>query len=811
MRRTIGGLLLALLGWASVAHSATYYVATNGNDSTPCNSVSLGSPKRNIATPSGGLSCLQGAGDVLYIRAGTYNEVITNEGGIATHSIPNGQSWNNPTPGGSVVWIGGYFDGSSYELPRIEHNNHNGVLSMDWANYVIYDHLHLHNTSNYNNTLTGSTKTVRFQYGELTMTPPNPPHACNGDPSTGGPDTGLQFQGCLLVMSGREDTWPAEGIQILHNYAHGTGCGHGFYIQGYQNGLVLDGNTWADNGGYGGQIYVAPQYVNNNCIGPPGDRYEGVRFCFYNMIVRNNIFQGNGYGVDPFENPPKQLHWGGFSMTACHECKVYNNLFYDNFYAMDVGRESFNTEIYNNTFWNNPFDNFGGAIVLTAQHNTTIRNNVAVGSGKALVTDNGGVVLNEGSDYTGSNNLYNVNPPFVNPGAGDFHLQSSATATAIDRGVCLSAVPTDKDGATRPQGATCDIGAYEFGGTIIVPGPTNLRFSSQPQTTPAGTTLPPVVVDATDASGNLVSSFTGNIQVSLVSGAQLISKLGWTVPFVDSFETTPSQSGLDYRGERAIDGNPNLLWVTPYNGVVPPYPHEIQLNMQQVYSVGGFRYLPDQTLNGARIAQYEIYTSLTGGGACNTWGAPAATGTWVDSAAEKEVLFAPRNAQYVCLRGLNAVSGGPWASAAELNVLQGSGSGVGTLHGTLTRAAVAGRATFADLSVDAGGTYSLLATNPLLTSASSTSFTSTTVASSLAFIAQPTTVLIGQALPPVTVRFFDGAGNVINTTQLVTLVLAGCSGATLSGTANRAAVAVIVRWWRVRLAWWGQRVRCLPS
>jgi hypothetical protein len=70
---------------------------------------------------------------------------------------------------------------------------------------------------------------------------------------------------------------------------------------------------------------------------------------------------------------------------------------------------------------------------------------------------------NEGSG-TGSfsHNLVgsSYNPLFVNPSAGDFHLQ--AGSPAIDAGTMIALVATDFDGIPRPQGAAYDIGAYEY-------------------------------------------------------------------------------------------------------------------------------------------------------------------------------------------------------------------------------------------------------------------------------------------------------------------------------------------------------------
>lgn len=64
------------------------------------------------------------------------------------------------------------------------------------------------------------------------------------------------------------------------------------------------------------------------------------------------------------------------------------------------------------------------------------------------------------------------------------------------------------------------------------------------------------------------------------------------------------------------------------------------------------------------------------------------------------------------------------SSTASITVALTTAGGA-TLSGTLTRAAVAGTATFNDLSVNNAGTYTLTATATGLTSAVSTSFTIT--------------------------------------------------------------------------------------
>jgi Chitobiase/beta-hexosaminidase C-terminal domain len=114
-----------------------------------------------------------------------------------------------------------------------------------------------------------------------------------------------------------------------------------------------------------------------------------------------------------------------------------------------------------------------------------------------------------------------------------------------------------------------------------------------------------------------------------------------------------------------------------------------------------------------------------------------------------------------------------------------SGSG---LTGTLTATPKNGVATFSNLSIGTAGSYTLSATSPSLTSATSAGFSITAGSSTplapakLAFVQQPTSALTGATISPaVTVAVEDSNGNhVTSATNPVTLALVGGTG--LAGT-----------------------------
>ena len=77
-------------------------------------------------------------------------------------------------------------------------------------------------------------------------------------------------------------------------------------------------------------------------------------------------------------------------------------------------------------------------------HNVLIDNNVG--------TVSSGTIAVNGTPLSGP-------AGYVNAGAGDYHL--AAASGAVDKGNGLPPA-VDLDGSVRPQGATTDIGAYEF-------------------------------------------------------------------------------------------------------------------------------------------------------------------------------------------------------------------------------------------------------------------------------------------------------------------------------------------------------------
>jgi subtilase family serine protease len=135
-------------------------------------------------------------------------------------------------------------------------------------------------------------------------------------------------------------------------------------------------------------------------------------------------------------------------------------------------------------------------------------------------------------------------------------------------------------------------------------------------------------------------------------------------------------------------------------------------------------------------------------------------------------------------------------------------SGGGSVGGTLSVDAVAGVATFSDITISSTGTESIKATDGSLTSATSSTFTVSPVPpvignpAKLAFSQQPFPVTAGSFISPaITVQVQDSNGNLVTSdTSKVTLGIAsGPAGGVLGGTLTVSAVGGIATFSNVAL------------
>jgi hypothetical protein len=158
------------------------------------------------------------------------------------------------------------------------------------------------------------------------------------------------------------------------------------------------------------------------------------------------------------------------------------------------------------------------------------------------------------------------------------------------------------------------------------------------------------------------SEFSNKIR-HLVATPERISSL-LRVVAVDS-EETEFENGA---GRNVLDGNPATFWHTKWFGQDPPHPHHLILDLGDVRTVYGIRYLPrqDGDLNGT-IVGYEVYISLDP----DKWGpTPVLSGSWEATTDWKIAMFNPiQQGRYLKLVSTSAVNNRPWTSAAEIQVI----------------------------------------------------------------------------------------------------------------------------------------------
>jgi hypothetical protein len=121
-----------------------------------------------------------------------------------------------------------------------------------------------------------------------------------------------------------------------------------------------------------------------------------------------------------------------------------------------------------------------------------------------------------------------------------------------------------------------------------------------------------------------------------------------------------------YEAGNVIDGNPDTIWHTAWEGSIPPYPHEIQIELPESHEIRGFTYLPRQDMSNGWIEKYQVYVGADG----ENWGEPAAAGRFERSRNKKEVLFSEgKTGRFFRFVALSGFDGQAFASVAEINLI----------------------------------------------------------------------------------------------------------------------------------------------
>jgi hypothetical protein len=336
----------------------------------------------------------------------------------------------------------------------------------------------------------------------------------------------------------------------------------------------------------------------------------------------------------------------------------------------------------------------------------------------------------------------------TNPGSGT--LSGTRTFAAVNGVVTYGALSVNNTGTgyTLTVSASGLTAATSAPFNIITSTATTLFFSGQPQNGTAGTSLSPaVVVQARDASGQVATSYSGNVTLSITSGT------GAPGAVLTGTKTVPAVAG-----------------VATFNG--------LSLDRSAV------GYKLTATAGGLPSTTSAFFTISAGAATQLAFTLPPSTAT-MGTVITPKIEVTARDAQGNTATAFNG----------SVTMAIGSNPAGGVLSGTSSVGASGGIASFSALSIDkAGAGYTLTATATGLTSTTSGSFDVTaTRATQLAFTAQPTAATAGAAIAPaVKVAARDASGNTVTGfTGSVTLTISagtGTGGATLAGSATVDAV-----------------------
>jgi hypothetical protein len=122
-----------------------------------------------------------------------------------------------------------------------------------------------------------------------------------------------------------------------------------------------------------------------------------------------------------------------------------------------------------------------------------------------------------------------------------------------------------------------------------------------------------------------------------------------------------------FEGLKAIDGDPNTFWHTPWTGDTPPYPHFLDVDLGKQIQIKGYSIQPRvDGLTGGWIAKASFSVSEDG----IHWNVPVSTDSFPRDKAGKQVLFrTPVRTRYVRFTALEGFDGQPFASVAEFRVI----------------------------------------------------------------------------------------------------------------------------------------------
>jgi Right handed beta helix region/Bacterial Ig domain len=433
-------LVLLVLLFPAQAWAATRYVSPQGNDSNSCATSQApgASAKRTLNGAQGAMLCMQ-AGDTLVLQNGVWNEQLSDyddQEHPGAKRPPNGLSWDKPT-----ILKAEQPRGATLNKPQPQHPyNHVVFLARPDTQYLSVEGLVLDGRGHGACVWVGPASHIRFTGNLIKDCGRNGIFGSVADDGSGLQDVHL-LDNEITNFSIEETGYPgAHGVYFTGshsvargNYIHAPCPFYGLHYTSEHGGLYSN-------------------VIENNRV--VGCHQSGIFSQGRDSIIRNNLLENNCIGIYLSSAPTLVANNTVYGWHTAWNCS-------DSYGIFD---KSGGSTLSNNVLLQQKIYLYAHATPPTLQ--TNLCDAPAVGC--QLTAQPGSVVM----DGPGGNLTLKPGGP------------------AVNTGTTLAAVPTDRLGVSRPQGAGVDIGAYEQAG------------GTPP---PSGDTQAPTIQITAPRTGDLVS------------------------------------------------------------------------------------------------------------------------------------------------------------------------------------------------------------------------------------------------------------------------------------------------------------------
>ncbi|MFC1626686.1 right-handed parallel beta-helix repeat-containing protein [Patescibacteria group bacterium] len=495
---------------SSSVNATTYYVATNGSDSN------VGTQSQPLATFDKANQVIQ-AGDTLYIKDGTYNQILEiTKSGTSTNPITiqaenthqavvkSTSSWEDSTVliSGNYVVIKGV-DVAGSDGYCIEVNGDNVTIQSNKAHecdahgiYTNAGNTFIKNNSVYRATLMNESKNRSSGWG-----------------------SGIK------VKYGATNTTITNNL-VYENYGEGIAVTRGI-------GAIVAENSLYDN--YAGNIYIDNSkdvvvernfsYNTGNSEffrdGEPAsglameeedyDDWDGAQHqtILENITFRNNIVAFTGKGIYYYDS--------GLSGTGLDTVKIINNTFWDTT-GNTISIETPSAKTRNSVIANNIIYQPDGDVGYVEDRNgVDVYNNHWVGTNP-----------DSWRNFDGTGDIYDTNPQFSGtPGTNSVDYRLTSSSPDINAGGDVAGVSEDFEGKSRDSSP--DIGAMEYA----------ILLTSTPTPTVPSTITPTPTQSACNAAD---INQNGIVDIS-----------DYSLLIIDLLKTSPSNPRADINKDGIVD------------------------------------------------------------------------------------------------------------------------------------------------------------------------------------------------------------------------------------------------------------------